>query len=254
MRQHAPALIRSFVPVPVNSQALKGVVLTPAQAIGLTTALEEDAKGAIYSAIISFADALSGLQKGYFSWATIKLYYVCFYIAKAAIARRGYSVFYVGKSPMSLQAAAGASPQSRSGNSHTVVTALYKSSVTNGVLNSQPIDGVHAFDWFACRREDINYRNVRFSDPEVPDWFAYVDSYGVRRVVGEYLTDPTLYAFDSDHSILALPLEALRQESQSRLQFTGLGLVGAEIETLTRLFADKNGPIHHFSFIGSEAK
>ncbi|WP_147300588.1 hypothetical protein [Lysobacter silvisoli] len=251
MRQHAPLLIRSFVSMPDNPAAIKGLVLTSTQAASLSAALEEDAKGAIYSAVVSFADAVSGLQKGYFSWATVKLYYVCFYLAKAAIARRGYCVFYVGKSPFCLDATPGASPQSRSGNSHTVVTSLYKHEVTVGVLNSQPIDGAHAFDWLTCRREDVNYRDVRFSDPEVPEWFANVDAYGVRRIVGDYLSDPTLYAFDAAHAMIALPLEVLRQESQSQLKFPGLGLAEVEVEVLRRLFTDKRGPIHHFSFIGA---
>ena len=126
MRQLAPDFISSCMPIPGNTRVAKSFSLTENQAVSLSAALTEDAKGAIYSAIVSFADALSGLQRGYFSWATVKLYYVCFYLAKAAVARRGHCVFYVGRSPFRIEALSGYSPQLQTGNSHTVVTSLYK--------------------------------------------------------------------------------------------------------------------------------
>lgn len=223
---------------------MKAFVLTAAQSQIFRAALAEDARGAIYSAVVSMADAFSGLQKGYFSWATVKLYYACFYLAKAALARDGHCVFYVGQTPHLLSAVPGARPISQSGNSHSVVTSLYKKLITFGSLNASTIDGVHAFDWITSRREDVNYREIRFSDPNVPKWFGTVDALGVRRVVGEYLADLSLYAYDADHAMVALPLAALKDEAISSAQFAGLGLSSADLDSLKAFLVDKQGRIN----------
>lgn len=249
MRQLAPSHIEACIGSPLTAVTAKNLVLTGAQANSLGASLLEDAKGAVYSAVVSLADALAGLQRGYFSWATVKLYYVCFYLAKAALARRGHAVFYVNTSPFKLTAVAGASPQVQSGNSHTVVTALYKAVVTSGVLNLQPIASIHAFTWLTRRREEVNYREQRFSDPLVPAWFAMADVYGARRVIGDYVGDLSLYAFDEAHAMLALPLAALIEECKSTVGFYGSGLTADESRILRGLLIDKAGPIHHFSFI-----
>lgn len=249
MPQKGPSFATSCIASPVNKANAKLLALTSGQASSLGAALADDARGSIYSAVVSIADAFSGLQRGYFSWATVKLYYACFYFAKAALARKGICVFYINTSPHYLHAVAGASPVACGGNSHSVVTNLYKSNVQNGVLNAQPIDGVHAFDWVASRREDVNYRDFRFSDPDVPGWFSTIDSLGVRRVVGDYLSDLPLYAYDADHAMVALPLAALMSERSSVLQFPGLGLSVADSTALKAFLSDRSGPIHHFSFL-----
>jgi len=249
MSQQAPSFVLSCIATPKNNSAAKALVLNSSQAAKLQSALEEDARGAIYSGIVSIADAFSGIQRGYFSWAVVKLYYSCFYFSKAALARRGIGVFYVGRSPFLIEAQPGSSPTSQPGNSHTVVTALYKKRIVGGAMNSQPIDGIHAFDWMTEKREAVNYKDIRFSDPVVPACFATIDSLGIRRVVGDYLGDRTLYAYDAAHAIVALPLAALVDEFSSAMRFGGLGLSNVEVSQLRSFLADQKGPIHHFSFL-----
>jgi hypothetical protein len=168
-------------------------------------------------------------------------------LCKAALARRGLCVFYVNQSPYFLEAKSGASPVGQSGNSHTVVTSLYKRHVASGSLIVQPIDGGHAFDWITDRREDINYRAISFSDPEVPEWFSVADALGLRRLIGDYITDSSLYAYDSAHAMIALPLAVLMDERSSTAAFKGLGLSADQVAYLKSQLVDKRGPIHHFS-------
>lgn len=40
--------------------------------------LNQDACDLQYSALISLVDAVSGIQRGHFSWSTVQLYYICF--------------------------------------------------------------------------------------------------------------------------------------------------------------------------------
>lgn len=249
MQQLAPSYILSCVPKPYTIAGAKAIVLSTAQAGNLGNALLEDARGAIYSGIVCVADALSGLSKGYFSWAIVKLYYACFYFAKAAIARRRHCVVYVGRSPLKVMANAGEQLHPQSGNSHSVVTSIYKLVVSSGILNLQPVDGVHAFDWMTNVREEVNYRQLRFTDPDVPECCARIDTVGARGLVGAYLSDPNLYAFDSDHAILALPLAAMADELSSNIGFAGLGLTSSHAAILRGMFRDKQGPLAQFSLI-----
>ena len=55
--------------------------LQPADARHLSDFLRDEATEYFYSAYVSICDALTGLDKGYYSWATVKLYYATFYCA-----------------------------------------------------------------------------------------------------------------------------------------------------------------------------
>lgn len=247
MEQRAPQFIRQCITGPINKQSMKALILDVHQAASLQSALSEDAKGAIYSAMVSMADAYAGIHRGLFSWATVKLYYSCFYWARARLARAGAFVFYVDKSPFYLVASPGQSPQLKSGNSHTVVTGVYKASIATLAMNRQPIDGISAFDWMARRREDVNYKLAKFDDPVVPDWFKVIDGDGaVRRLIGSYLDDLDLYAYNPDHAMIALPLAAMVDELRSKDCFDGLGLDEVGKANLRGMLVDKKGPIHHF--------
>jgi hypothetical protein len=70
------------------------------------------------------------------------------------------------------------------------------------------------------RREDANYKQGRFADPDVPPHFARVNQLGFRRAMNAYLSEPSsLYVFDADHAMIAFPLAVLlraRAELKSR--------------------------------------
>jgi len=84
--------------------------LTHIEALHLQTLLHRDALDGYYSALVSFADALHGLQANYFSWATVKLYYALFYCLRALLSGAGVCIFYLGSAPALVQAIAGDRP------------------------------------------------------------------------------------------------------------------------------------------------
>lgn len=248
MDQLAPALARSLIGAQ-SKTATKNLILNSAQALRLQSALDSDAKGAIYSGLVSLADALNGLERKAYSWATVKLYYAGFYFARAALARRGHLVFYVQSYPFKLCAFSGQSPVNQAGNSHSISRVLYKSFVPEGAMNSQPIGNDYAFDWLAYQREQVNYREARMFDPEVPAWFKRVSELGVRKLITAYLSDLSLYAFDPDHAQLALPLAVLKDEKSSMLRFPGLGLTDEDMRIIKAMLKDGKGPLPMFDFI-----
>src|SRR5699024_1824610 len=129
-----------------------------------------------------------GLDRNLFGWSTVKLYYACFYLAKAMLNRSGKCVLYVGSSPVYVECTPGSSPVREKGNSHTVVAAVYESEFPGGVLSVHPVGGLRPFRWLGQQREKVNYRDLKFSDPDPPNWFKHVERNGVRQLLSAYVS------------------------------------------------------------------
>jgi hypothetical protein len=159
---------------------------------------------------------VNGIRSAYFSWATIKLYYVCFYAARVILAANGIAIFYVleGKKtgkPFSIFLKPGSAPHREIGQTHKVVwKVLERELPNNGLL--ELIDLEKAFDWMINLREEINYRNPKFPEPLVPSHFGVLSILGVETAVSTYVSDTSqLYTFDPAHAALAFPIECLKR-------------------------------------------
>jgi hypothetical protein len=193
--------------------------LTDADILPITRDLHQDAIGLYYSALISFVDALTSIERGYFSWATVKLYYVCFYAARALLAINNCAIFYIGNAgagkPFSLILKVNNSPRKERGVTHKVVW-----SIMERVLPRHPLIGDigsnRAFNWMKDLREEINYRNPRFSEPLIPAHFGKLDQFGITQAIDFYVDDTEmLYALAPDHAALAFPVECLKRVQNS---------------------------------------
>lgn len=172
----------------------------------LAEALNDDALGLAQAAAASLFEGVQGVVDNRFTWATVKLYYSCFYAARARLMLRGSSIFYIGSSPYLLEAKAGCAVKKQSGNSHTVVIAEFARSLPGDVTISQEIATHAPLKWLEDRRNVASYRVAPFKDPEIPTDFCRFHG-APRRHLAAYLgKDRLLYAFDPDHAILALPL------------------------------------------------
>jgi hypothetical protein len=62
------------------------------------------------------------------------------------------------------------------------------------------------------KREAVNYRKARFSEPDGGEEFDFVNKYGLRKALQAYLNESSsLYVFDPDHAIISYPLRALQK-------------------------------------------
>lgn len=238
--QAAPSFILSLLP---QGTPVAALVLNQGQATSLSNAAKEDSYGAFQSAATSFCEATKGLEQGKYGWATVKLYYSCFYLKKSKVLRQGICTLYIGNSPYSIKAAVGQSLVKKSGNSHTVVQNEYKSAFPNGTFSSQPIEDKSPIDWMATNREEINYRRQKWQDPLPPRWFDIISAHGLRRAVLDYIGDPSVMAFDPAHAALALPILAFFEEKSfyKSLNFDPLSL--DERNHILSMCSDKSGPI-----------
>ena len=221
--------------------------LTASEATQVEQLLRIDAANYLYSACVSIGDAIQAVDRTLFTWATVKLYYSGFYLLRSLLALSGRALIYDGTKPRTLMCKAGESPIAFGGSvrgTHQAVIAYFTKALPNSPLLSQDIVNEAPFKWLMLRREEANYASGRFGDPQCPRHFSTIARFGVRRSATYYIGDKTyLYAFDPDHAILALPIEALKQT----IAHPNLNIAAntdADAKRFFRvLFADKAGPM-----------
>lgn len=220
--------------------------LTAREATNIEKILRVDAANYLYSACVSIGDALHGIDRSLYTWATVKLYYSSFYLLRSLLALSGRVLLYDGTKPRTLMCKPGEVPVAFGGTrgTHQAVITYFTRSFPNSPLLSQDIHSEAPFKWLMLQREEANYATGRFGDPQCPKAFSTIVRSGVRLSTAEYVSDKTyLYAFDPDHAILALPIETLKQTiAHPNLDLNAIADADAQ-RFLRSLFADKSGPI-----------
>lgn len=244
MTHQAQAYIQTLLPTTPSKIVIESLTLNQSEARVLLKYLKSDAVSYIYSATISVGDAIIGVNKQLFTWATVKLYYATFYALRALLALDNICIFYIGTKPYLIEVKAGKCPQKRDGQTHKVVLDEFSNRNTEPSLLSQEIDLEKPLDWLMIKREEANYKIAKFYEPNIPEHFKKIAAFGVRQSIKEYLLDKSdLYLFDQEHAILAYPLRSI-QLVYKKIRATGnFELQDDEINYLCQLFNDKNGPI-----------
>ncbi|WP_108254057.1 hypothetical protein [Vibrio cholerae] len=177
----------------------------------IRTELQNDSTHYLYSALISFIDALNGLNSGYYSWPTVKLYYSVFYSLRAYLGLNEYCIFYVGNKPFSINLKTENTAKKEGGNTHKVVLDVFRRVYADNVLLTQDIAQKHPFEWLVELREVANYKNPKFCEPNTPAHFSKIKSLCLLTVLQSYCADNLhLHTFDEDHAAVAYPLKILK--------------------------------------------
>jgi hypothetical protein len=134
-----------------------GYVLSVTDAANLSQLLLVDATDSYYSAAVSLGDGLSGTERRFFSWATVKLYYSAFYSLQSVLAASGHCLFHLGKKPKWIRAVAGSSPTNASGTTHGTILKFFEKLYISHLLLSQPIGNDPPLQWIMDRRVEANY-------------------------------------------------------------------------------------------------
>jgi hypothetical protein len=143
-----------------------------------------------------------------------------------------------------IHASAGALVAKVKGTTHEVVLDQFRRLFPGSSFLSQPIDLQPPLEWLRDRREEVNYTNPRFIEPNAPEHFRGVVKIGVRKATLAYLSDNGItYLFDPDHAMLAFPLMFWRDTVASSRNAGIRDTIAEEISFLTASFSDKNGPL-----------
>lgn len=207
----AARFVRGILGDEASQSEIRAFALSSSQALSLQLALNRDAVVFARSAAISFVHACNDLEKGWYSWPTIKLYYTVFYAAQAMLSLKGHCVFHYKMRPISISAVAGSSMERRKGPTHKIACEKFADVFDGDRLLSQEIDDTPPLDWLVRRREETNYVGPKFLEPDAPGHFSQVVEYGMRRLLAAYVNDAEdLYTFDPEHAMVAFPTRMLR--------------------------------------------
>jgi len=205
----------NFVNETMHHSVVTTSVLNGTMALELDKNLKNDALNYLYSALITYAEAIKGIQNGLYSWATVKLYYSAFYSLRSILSTDSVCVFYLGTKGYTINARQGECPTKAAGTTHKLVMSLFEKKYPSSPFVNQQIDMVDAFQWLMDQRELANYKNGRFSEPDVPVIFEKCNI-GLQNLISAYLADNIYgYCFDNDHAMLALPLEIIKKACES---------------------------------------
>jgi uncharacterized protein (UPF0332 family) len=217
-------------------------VLNAAERRKLETLLREDAKDYYQAALVSLIDGLRSISSGFYSWSTVKLYYCTFYALRARLAVSGECIFYDQSKPRYIDVSPGCLAKKLAGNTHKCVLDRFSLSHPNDFFLSQDIASRRPLDWLMERREEVNYKMSRFSEPGAPEHFKFAETTDVRRMLGSYQLDD-VYIFDPDHAVVAFPFR-LMLDLRIRLSNVGVSpLAEHEIEFLSKNSKDRSGLI-----------
>jgi len=222
--------------------------LTATQVNILNASLKQDATSYTYSGIITLSEAINSADHCSYSWATIKAYYSVFYFLRAILAVNGIAIFYCGKKPWILSSLLGERPKNGKGNTHEMVLKEFINRLSSHWLLTQQIDSVDPPTWVKNKRECANYTVARFVEPNIPDHFVKISNIGIRRAVTSYFQKINEFlSFDSDHAILAYPIQTLIHTiKETKTAVGGRIFKDEDVNFLSTICKDKKGPIPDF--------
>lgn len=186
----------------------------------IAAALSEDALALFRKGLLTFLQALVGLDCGNESWALIRLYYSTYFFLRESLANDSCAVLRC-KNIYTLDISVGETPRRRTGanyrGDHQATIRLHADRFTDrDVLLSQSIDGKIPYEWLKSRRDWINYRRREFFDLGGESGFSDgQNSYVVQTAL--YCSDSIpIYCFDPDYAALALPVKRAQLSVLSR--------------------------------------
>ncbi len=184
----------------------------------LLSELKLDACDLYFKAIFSICDAVSNLHEGRHSWSVVKLYYSIFYLLRCIMATHGIA-FLKNNGIYTIQLDIGERPIKRDKGKHMgqKVTGDHKTTIAtyvsmfkdDDILQSNTINGTNVYDWIMDLRNQVNYRERTFQEPNHKYFYeAVFNKNRFKSQIETYINDDTfVYCFDEDHCCLAAPLK-----------------------------------------------
>ncbi len=194
----------------------KNYTLSRGQANQLSYDLLEDATDLFFKGLLSLSEALNSTSRSYYSWATIKLYYSVYYFIKASLASKGIAMIR-NKSLFYLFAREGAKPVKKSpkgyNSDHSGTIFHFQDLFPNDILLTNMIEDESVYIWLMHRREQVQYRERSFQEPNNPYfWYHIIEKIKQRNLddlITEYINDKYILCFQEEHSCMAAPIKRI---------------------------------------------
>lgn len=195
--------------------------LNRTNAYSFKNSLKEDAGDFYYKGYLSLLEGLNGFQNRNYSWAVIKCYYSVFYMIKADLAIRDIGlirhkvIYYLeakdGAIPIT-KGVRGAKRANYSGDHKSAINYYNDLFGRSDILLSQNIDDLNAYEWLMKKREQINYQERHFNEPNHPNFLEYIDtqiqSGNFKNLLHEIIDDTAFVkTFQNEFAPLAIPIK-----------------------------------------------
>ena len=202
--------------------------------------LLEDAADLYYKSCLSLCKALNSLYRGFHSWSVVNLYYSCFYSMNAHLAVLGVGLVR-NKNVFSWRADVNCKPTKINARSdHQAVIKTFKNMSIDDVLQTNRVDGRDVYEWLALQRNNVQYRDRSFSEPEQGYFHQNLFSANEfeAQVLKYILDDIPIYCFDGDHSMVAAPIKRLLDTKTEFRRSDLPNPIGGRTSALDRLLYD----------------
>jgi hypothetical protein len=219
--------------LPVYKTAFENFTVGNVAALEIETRMQVDASAYTVKGLRSLLQGLSGLDNGHETWSVIKLYYSMYFFMRAKLAFHDIA-FLRCKNIYTLRNAIGAKPEIKKGDryrgDHKATISIFESEFSSSeYFLSQKINEATVFQWYAEKREWVNYKRRDFIDGFgmeglMQSEISYLDQ--VRMYCANHLS---IFPFDPDYAVLALPVSFALSEIR---QNTSNPQVAAAIDNL----------------------
>jgi uncharacterized protein (UPF0332 family) len=201
--------------------------------ITLEPKLKKDAADLYFKGIYSLTDAIYCISQGRHSWSVVKIYYAVFYLLRCSLATKSiafiknrgiYTIeLKIGKKPVKRDTGKYKSQDIR-GDHKTTIATYVQLVGDSDILQTNTINGILFYDWLMNLREQINYRERIFHEPDQRYFYASLfDKKTARNQIETYIEDDSfVYCFDEDHCCLAAPLKLainVQEELRNFIEF-----------------------------------
>ena len=189
--------------------------LTQVQAQQLHSALGTEVTEYYYKSILSLIEAIEALREDLYSWTTVKLYYSAYYSTKAYLLLYDYAILRAERRLYYIKARPGeAFVKCTNTTDHKAAFELLCKFFPGDYLLSNTVDSISAYDWIMSKREEVNYRDISFHEPNPPEFWETINhelcSASVLELIDRLVHDSSgLYCFQADYAILGVPLKRL---------------------------------------------
>ena len=215
----------SFQNVPKSEYEKR--TLSAEDVVGMSVCLDEEIAHYYYKALLSYIGGLVAISKQCYSWATVQLYYSTFYSLRSFLACNKVVFLRAGINRSILlyvEINEGKNyKRSPEQNDHKGTIKLQKLLYgSQDVLLSQNMtdgaESITAYEWMAKRREEVNYKDIEFRDPNPFDYWVeivkMINNKGLSRTVKTMVEDQWRLCFQDEYGVLGIPTKRLLLTSQ----------------------------------------
>lgn len=190
-------------------------ILSEEQANCFASRLENEIASYYYKALLSCTESFSAIETHNYSWATVRLYYSVFYACKAYLACKNVAIVRAERRLYYFKASNG--EKVNKCEDHTdhkgTMYVLEREYGIQDLLQSNSIDDKKVYDWMMEKREEVNYKDIEFHDPNPPEFWEKIEEEvkdkGLIRVIEMLATDNWIYCFQEEYGILGIPIKRL---------------------------------------------